>query len=532
MRVTMANARELPDDIEALKALLLAERERSSTLDTRIAQLEHTIHLYSKWLWGPRTEKRAPEVAPTPGQAHLLFVELLEAAQRVADQHGVRGSLEVTPPKAPKSKAKPRREFPAHLPVARTVIDVPEAERVCCDKPMAPMGEEVTRELERIELAIVHEIARKKYCCRVCQEHVLLAVAPTRALDKALLGSGWLATLLVERFGNHMPYNRLEKKYGSEGVALSRTILCRSACDLGERFEPVYAALCGELAADDVLFADETGVVVQESRAGARKNAQVWLYANKHGDCVFDYNESRGRDSPERMLKAFTGYLHDDGYVVYETALDPERVQHVACWAHVRRYFVEAEGTDPVFSKEAVAQIRALYELDRKAKDAGLPVDEVRVQREQHATEILKRFKEWLDVRRTQVLPESPMGRAIKYTLGRWDALGRFVHDGRLELDNNRAERALRAVAVGRKNWMQIGNERGGRTASVFYSLVTTCKQRGIDPRTYLRDAMLRLKEGVDPKTLTPREWQARYAAEVADRRDYVLAQVLAKLGK
>ena len=168
----MANAHELPDDIEALKALLLAERERSSTLDTRIAQLEHTIHLYSKWLWGPRTEKRAPDVVAGPGQAHLPFVELLEAAQRVADQHGAQGSLEVTPPKAPKSKAKPRREFPAHLPVARTVIDVPEADRICCGAPMAPMGEEVTRELERIELAIVHEIARKKYCCRVCQENV------------------------------------------------------------------------------------------------------------------------------------------------------------------------------------------------------------------------------------------------------------------------------------------------------------------------------------------------------------------------
>jgi transposase len=529
--VSKASASELPDDVQALKTLLLAERARSSGLDAKIAQLEHTVHLFSKWLWGPRTEKRAAEVTPAPGQGHLPFVELLEAAQRVADRHGAQGSLEITPPQAPPPKTKPRREFPAHLPVARTVIDVPEAERICCGQPMAPMGEDVTRELERIELAIVHEIARKKYCCRLCQEHVLTAVAPTRALDKALLGSGWLSTLLVERFGNHMPYNRLEKKYESEGVALSRTILCRSACDLGERFEPVYEALCGELAADDVLFADETGVVVQESSSGGRKNAQVWLYANKHGDCVFDYNESRGRASPERMLRTFTGYLHDDGYIVYETALDPARVQHVGCWAHVRRYFVDAEKTDPVLAKEAVEQIRKLYELERKAKEAGLTLDEVRAQREELAPEILARFKEWLDVRATQVLPQSPMAKAIQYTLGRWEALGRFVHDGRLELDNNRAERALRQVAVGRKNWMQIGNERGGRTASVFYSLITTCKQRGIDPRTYLRDVMLRLKEGVDPKTLTPREWLARYAAEVAERRDYVLAQVLAKLG-
>lgn len=527
----MTRPLELPTDVESLTALLLAERARVSERDAQIARLEHTVHLFSKWLWGPRTEKRQAEVAPALGQEHLPFAELLEAAQRVADQHGAQGSLEIELPKAPRSKGKPRRQFPAHLPIVRTTIVIPEAERTCCQKPMATMGAEVTRELERIELAVVHEIAREKYSCRVCQEHVLTAVGPTRALDKALLGCGWLATILVERFGNHMPYHRLEKKYESEGVSLSRTILCRSACDLGERFEPVYEALCAEVVADNVLFADETGVVVQESSAGKRKKAQVWLYANKHGDCAFDYNESRGRGSPERMLKTFTGYLHDDGYIVYETALDPQRVQHVGCWAHVRRYFLDAESTDPVLSKEAVEQIRALYALDRKAKEEGLSVDQVRCVREEHAPTILKSFKEWMDVRLTQVLPQSPMAKAIRYALGRWEALGRFVHDGRLELDNNRAERALRAVAVGRKNWMHIGNERGGRTASVFYSLVTTCKQRGIDPRTYLRDVMLRLKEGVDPKTLTPREWQARYAGEVAERRNFVLAQILGKLG-
>jgi transposase len=539
-------ANELPCDVDALLALVIAERTRAdeherelaahkdtiTRRDQRISELEHTVSLFAKWLWGPRTEKRGPEPAPAAGQtAWLPFAGLLESAQRIADQNGALGTLEVELPKAERAPRGRRSQFPEHLPRVRTTIEIPEKDRICCGKPMAEMGEELTRELERIEMAVVHEIARKKYCCRVCQEHVLTAPGSTRPIAKGILGSGWLSTLLVERFGNHMPYHRLEKKYKSEGLDLSRSILCRSAGELAEEFEPVYQALCAEVVEEDVAFADETSVTVQESKAGGRKKAQVWQYANQHGDHVFDYNESRGKDSPQRMLANFVGYLHDDGYCVYELALDPTKVKHVACWAHVRRKFVDAETTDETFSKEAVSWIGRLYQIDKDAKRRDLPFDEVKNLRQERAPPILSGFREWLDVRQTQVLPQSPLGKAINYAIGRWEALCRFVEDGRLELDNNRSERALRVVAVGRKNWMIVGNERGGRTASVFYSLVTTCKARGIDPRTYLHDAMLRLKEGVDPKTLTPRQWQRRYAPEVAERRGYVLAHILGKLG-
>jgi len=149
----------------------------------------------------------------------------------------------------------------------------------------------------------------------------------------------------------------------------------------------------------------------------------------------------------------------------------------------------------------------------------------------ERAPAILAGFKEWLDVRQTQVLPQSGLGKAISYSLGQWESLNRFLEDGRLELDNNRSERALRPVAVGRKNWMFFGNERGGQTGAVFYSLIATCRARGIEPKVYIHDVMLRLAEGEDPKTLTPREWQARYGAIVADRRSYVLQQLVGKLG-
>jgi hypothetical protein len=360
---------------------------------------------------------------------------------------------------------------------------------------------------------------------------VLTAPAPVRPLPKALLGANWLASLVVERFGNHMPYYRLEKKYESEGLGLSRTVLCRSTIELGKGFEPVYRALGEEVTTGDVAFADESSARVQASRAGGPGKGWMWLYANKDGDCFFDYCESRGRDSPTRVLARFKGALHDDGYCVYEAALDPSKVTHVACWAHVRRKYVEALDSEPVLAQEAIDWIAQLYAIDKTAKERGLSAEELGVLRREHAPPILAGFKQWLEVCQTQVLPAGPMSKAIGYTLGRWEALGRFVEDGRFELDNNRSERALRALAVGRKNWIQFGNDTGGHTAAVFLSLISTCKERGIDPKLYLHDVMLRLAEGADPETLTPREWHSRFAAETAERRNGVLAQIVGKLG-
>ena len=536
----------LPRDVDALIALVLVERaerdrERAqhqaslAQRDEKLVALEHMLALYEKWQWGPRSEKGTQTASLPAGQSWLPFADLLDAVQRIADQHGAHGTLVVEQRQevAASTPGKRRTDFPEHLPRVRTTIEVPEADSICCKQPMEAMGFEETKELERIEVAVVHVIARTKYCCRVCQMQVLTAPGPTRPFPKGLLGSNWLAQLAVERFGNHMPYHRLEAKYASEGLSLSRTVLCRSMIEVQERgLDKVHAALGVELATGDVAFADETPTPVQESKKGGPKRAWVWVYANKDGDCFFDYSESRGRDSPQRILGNFVGYLHDDGYCVYKSAFDPDKVVHVACWAHARRKFVDAIKKEPVFAKEAVDQIARLYAIDSQASERGLSYEGRHLLRKEFAPAILASFKEWLDVRRTQVLPKSGIGKAISYAIGRWEALGRFLEDGRLELDNNRAERALRSFAIGRKNWMQIGNERGGKTAAIYFSLIGTCKARGIDPKIYLHDVMLRLAEGADPKTLTPKEWQARHAGEVADRRNYVLAKLVAKLAE
>ena len=546
--MSRASERELLAEIEALKSSLVdrdvqivdrdaqivaLSKSRTQQAD-RIVELEHKLSVWAKWLWGPRTETRVIEVAPTanPKQAWLPFADLLDGLQRLADAHGVQGETTIEAAGAPaatprRAAARRRSEFPGHLPRLHSKIVVAESDRMCCGKPMEPMGAELSRELERIETAVVHVIERTKYCCRTCQMQVLTAPGPVRLIDKGLLGANWLAGIAVERFANRMPYHRLEKKHASEGPELSRTVLSRSMIELAGLLAPVRGALHQEIVKGDIAFADETSAVVQESLNGSSKTVWYWIYANRDGDQSFDYSESRDRDSPVLALKDFRGYLHDDGYCVYETALDPERVKHVACWAHARRKFDEARDKDKRLADEALHWIGKLFALDKRAKESGLTPAERHDLRQQEAPAILAGFQEWLEVRRTQVLPCSGMGQAIEYTRGRWTALCRFLEDGRLELDNNRSERALRPVAVGRKNWMILGNERGRQTAAVFYSLIGTCKARGIDPKVYLHDVALRVRSGEDPKTLTPREWQARHGAAVTERRAWVLSQLL-----
>ncbi len=567
-----SDAADLPRDADALIALLLRERaahanvraEFAAQLATRddrlatsalaldksqqrIAELQHEIDYLSKHAFGQRSDKLRAEVPELiRGKDWLPFAEFLDAAQRVADRHGVHGTVELAAAQSDDAKAPEaqqparcssghgrRAEFPAHLPVVTSRFELPESARQCCGKPMQSMGVEETRELERIEMAVVHVIAREKYCCRTCQMQVLVAPGPTRPIERGILGSGWLSHLVVDRFGYHMPYHRLEQKYATEGLDLSRSVLCRSSIEVLELLEQVFEAHCKVALSEDVLFADETPAVVQKAKNGKRKKAQLWLYSNKRGERVFDYSESRGRESPMRMLGDFEGRLHDDGYKVYEVAFDPAKVKHVACWAHVRRKFVNAQRSDRKLAKEAVDLIAELYAIDGAVRDRAqaekraVEPSELYEARREKSPAVLARIREWLEVRARQVLPQSPLGKAIKYALGRWNALNTFLEDGRLELDNNHSERGVRPLALGRKNWMMIGNERGGRAAAIAYSLIGTCKSLGVDPKLYLHDVMLRVKEGEDPKTLTPREWKVRHAASVKDRRDYVLAGLI-----
>ena len=458
---------ELPNDVEALKAMvaerdtLLAERDTLlAERDAEIAHLAHRVDVLTRMAFEPNSERRpAAPLTDQANQTWLLFPELVELAERVADETAQRGTIELKAPAKPKKKGGRRKKYPAHLPTVRTTYELPEDQRTCtCGHALHEIGEEVTRELERLELMIVHEIARMKYACRACTDGVKIALGPPRVIGKGQLGVGFLANVLTERFANHMPYNRLERKYASEGLDLSRSVLWRSSHRCAERLWPIYRELERQTLASFALHTDDTTAPLKESKTGGRKLARIWVYRDLEGRQVFDFTESRSRDGPARLLGDYTGYVIADAYPGYDAFFGPGKATEVACWAHTRRYFVRAETTDPKLADEAIARIKELYEVERAAKRAELDPLAVLELRRSRSVPLLARLQEWLIVKRMEVLDKSPMAKAIDYALGNWKALSRYCEDGRLPIDNNAAERSLRAVAVGRKNWNFIGN--------------------------------------------------------------------------
>lgn len=526
--------RALPDDSEALKRLFVEEiAERDAQLverDTRIRLLESENRLLRSERFEPKSERRASDsFAATPGQMHLLFPELVEAAERVADEKRVEGVVEIRQPEA-KAVPKRRKHFPPHLPVVRTTFELPLEQRSCdCGATLEKIGEDVTKELERLEIAVVHEIARTKYACKSCACGVKTAPGPDRVIDRGILGTGFLAHVLVERFGHHMPYNRLESKYASEGFDLSRSVLCESAVRCAELLEPIAEQIRKDALASGVIQTDDTPVTIQVDSQNNSRQGRVWVYRGLDGQVFFDMTESRGRDGPTAVLEAFEGYMQADAYPAYDAFFRDRKILEVGCWAHARRYFIKAEDSEPQFAKEAIARIREIYLIDRRAKEAGLGPDALRDVRRSEALPLLERLREWMAVTRTKVLDKGLLAKAIDYSLSNWDALVRYCDDGRLEIDNNAAERALRAVAVGRKNWIFFGNERGGKTAAVAYSLIATCKEHGVDPRTYLRDVLLRIGKVSDVRELTPYGWKAKWAPVVDAHRASILERLALK---
>lgn len=505
-----------------LKALLA---EQKATIEA----MQHTIEALRRIAFGKKSERREPPVLLADGQVqgHLFHAELLAEAERTAATKSVQGEIVLDLPSKSAPRKGRRSTFPDHLPRVTTHYELVTDECICerCGGALHQIGEESTRELERLETAVLHEISRAKYACRGCGEGVKTAPGPDRAIEKGLLGPGFLAHVAVERFGNHMPYNRLENKYASEGLSLSRSVLERSMKTLAEILAPIRGQMLSEILCQPELFTDDTPVTIACPKVGVgSKQGRVWIYLDREGRHVYDFTDSRKRDGPLSILQGYRGAIHADAYPGYDRLFLPDGATEVACWAHVRRKFIEAETSEPDLSKEAVERIRELYSVEKSAKDLS---DEMRFDlRQNHSGPIVDELFAWMAAREAQVLPKSAMGQALSYALKLEPALRRYLSNGRLSIDNNAAERALRAVAVGRKNWLFFQTEGGGSTAVVLLGLVMTAKSIGIDPRTYLRDVMLRIAREPDPAKLTPHGWKEHFRDDVERERRIALASI------
>ena len=516
---------QLPHDIESLKALVVTHLQKIEHQAETIARLEHNNQILTKLIFGKKSEKRPP-VGQDALQESLFFQELAAEASRLAERHGVAATVQVAAHTREKKKGR-RSSFPDHLPVVRTVTELKPDERTCaCGGTLTEFGEEVSRELERVETVVVHELARKKYACASCKEGVVTAPWRGKVIDRGMLGPGFLSHIIVERFGNHLPYFRLEGQYRSEGLELSRSVLCESMARCAELLEPIAEQIRKEILAEPIVNTDDTPVTLAQSSSGGSRQARVWAYLDQKGRHWYEFTESRKRDGPARVFAGFTGYIQADAYSGYDHLFLPDGATEVGCWFHARRGFIKAETTDPELAKQAIDRIRALFKIDEAA--AELSAEDRALFRRQHAGPLLEELHVWLELTRTQVLPKSPMGQAITYVLNQWVALSQYLNDGRLEMTNNAAERAVKPFAIGRKNWMFFQREGGGKTAAILMGLLMTAKAAGVHLGDYFKDVLLRISEpGTNVKSLTPHVWKERFEPEVTARRHEILSKLV-----
>ena len=522
----------LPHDIESLKALVVShlhtiehQSERIGRQSEEIARLEHNNQVLTKMIFGPKSEKRPPGGEDVL-QESLFFQQLTAEASRLAERHAVAATVQVAAYVRQKKKGR-RSEFPEHLPVVQTTSELKPEDRTCaCGGKLEEFGQEVSRELERVETTVVHELVRKKYACASCKQGVVTAPWRGKVIDKGLLGPGFLSHVIVERFGNHLPYFRLEGQYRGEGLELSRSVLCESMARCAELLEPIAHYTRQEILASPIVNTDDTPVRLAQSSQGGSRQARVWAYLNQTGRHWYDFTESRKRDGPARVFADFTGYIQADAYGGYDRLFLPGGATEVGCWAHARRGFIKAEATDPVLSQEAVERIRNLFLIEQATAELSNE-DRVRL-RQQRSAPLLEELRAWLELTATKVLPKSPMGQAITYVLNQWVALTQYLKDGRLEMTNNAAERAVKPFAIGRKNWLFFQREGGGKTASILMSLLMTAKAAGVNPNDYFRDVLLRISEpGTSVKDLTPHGWKERFEPEVTARRHEILKKLV-----
>ena len=355
---------------------------------------------------------------------------------------------------------------------------------------------------------------------------VLTAPRPTPPIAKGLPGAGLLAHVIVSKFVDHLPLHRLERIYERQGLFLPRSTLSDWLAACARALQPLYEGLCAALLQSRALHTDDTPVKVQDPATHHLSTGRLWVYLGDvaHPYNVFDFTATRKRDGPQRFLATYQGYLHADAFSGYDGLYLPDprtataRIVEVACNAHARRKFYEARTSASLAAHEALAYYRQLYELERAAQRNAF-TDAQRLQmRQDLAVPILNRFQHWLEGQRAEVLPKSPLGEAISYALNNWSALVRYTEAGFLAIDNNVAEREMKRIAIGRKNWLFFGSARGGHTAAVLVSLTSSCQRLGVEPWAYLQDMLTRLPllAGGSCDLLLPDRWHAARVAASA----------------
>jgi len=499
------------DDLATARTLITTLQNEVTKLQREKAALQHQLDVLCQRLFGKKSERVSPD------QLRLAFAQLAnepgEASEPIEMDSGER-------PGRPRRRAAPptgRRLLPPTLPRQRVEIDVPEPDKICaCGQTKTRIGESVSAKLEYMPASLrVIETARFKYACPRCHDGVIEASAPPQAVEKSLAGEGLLAHVVVSKYVDHLPLYRLERIFLRQGLDLSRSTLCGWVAEVATALTPIGDELRRHVTAATYLQTDDTPVTILEPAGGSRKG-RLWTYLDPIGrQVVFDATPTHERDGPETFLASFAGDLQADAYTGYDALYATGRIREIGCWAHARRGFVEALTTD-VRAALMVALIQQLYQVE--GVGAELDPDARQRLRQAESMPLLAKIAAERDRLACTVLPKSPLGEALRYLTNQWAALQRFVDDGRLAIDNNRAENQLRVVALGRKNWLFAGSFEGARRAALLYSLVQSCALAGVPPFEYLKDVLMRV--ATHPHRLiaqlTPHQWAQTFGRHLA----------------
>jgi len=506
----MTKADELPDDIDVLKAIILASQTEIATRDVCLAErdgiierkedciqrLEKLLADFKRALFGAKSEK----VNPEQYELALEDIETAMAAILAEDEA-------IDPPKVkPAPRKSNRGHLPKHLPRVEEIIE-PESTTCACGSERHIIGEDISERLDIIPAQFRVIVTRRpKYACRSCEAGIMQASAKPRLIEGGMPTEATVASVIVSKYADHLPLYRQAQIYARQGVDLDRSTLASWVGKAAYELKPVYDCLLASLKQSSKLFMDETTAPVLDPGRGKTKTGYFWALARDdrpwRGDAppgvAFTYASGRGGKYATEILQGFDGILQVDGYAGYNRLLDRQKnvdIKLAYCWAHARRklYDVAKASAAPI-AQEGLKQIAALYRIEAEIK--GQPPNVRLAARIERAKPKLDAFEKWLTFSRAQVSAKSPTGQALKYIAKYWEGLNLFLTDGRIEIDNNPVERTIRPIALNRKNALFAGHEAGAQNWAMLASLIETCKLNAVEPHAYTSGILTAIVSG------------------------------------
>lgn len=515
----------LPNDIAALKAMLIAADARALDLDGQIANLKLTIAKMRRDTFGASSERGAKLIDQMELQLADLVETVAEAKSAAAITSLAAGSAPAEQPAATNKPA--RRPLPPNLPRERVVHAAPCVCRHCGSASLRKLGENITETLEHVpaQWKVIQHV-RETFTCRAC-EKITETPAPSHPIARGRAGPQLLAQVLFAKYRAHLPLNRQSDIYAKEGIDLDVSTLADWVGACAATLKPLVDEIEKHVLEAERIHADDTTVPVLAKNKCT--TGRLWTYVRDDAPfggqaapaALYYYSPDRGAVHPEKHLAGYSGLMQADAYSgyngLYAAGRKPGLIIEAACWAHGRRKFFElAELQKAPLAIEAVRRIDELFAIEREIN--GQLADRRRAVRKDRSKPLVDDLEKWLRDERRKLSSKNPLAKAMDYSLKRWAAFTRFLDDGRICLSNNAAERAVRGIAVGRKNWTFCGSDSGGHRAATIYTLIETCKLNDVDPRAWLADVLARIADHPAKRIaeLLPWNWKAERQTQQA----------------